>query len=105
MPIAYLRNRFVAELPLWHLHYWQCGLLILWSAWPWLALSIFPGNETLALAHVIVLLPIAYLVGGLLSAAMPNFAYAYHLGVSATIFSISYLVMVGWRQRRNRRRI
>lgn len=105
MPIAYLRNRFIAELPLWHLHYWQYGLLALWSAWPWLALAMFPDNETLALAPVSVFLPLAYLVGSLFSAAMPHFTYAYPLGVSITIFSISYLVIVGWRQRRTRRRV
>lgn len=99
-PIVYLRNRFIAELPLWRLRYWQFALLILWSAWPWLAQALFPGNSTLALAPVFVFLPIAYLVGGLFSAAMPGFSYAYPLGISFTIFSITYLVIVSWRQRR-----
>jgi len=100
IPIAYFRNRFVAELPLWRLRYWQIALLILWSAWPWLAQALFPGNSTLALAPVFIFLPIAYLIGGLFSAAMPSFAYAYPLGVSLTIFSIAYLIVVSWRQRR-----
>lgn len=97
--IAYFRNRFVAELPLWRLRYWQIALLILWSTWPWLAQALFPGNSTLALAPVFIFLPIAYVIGGLFSATITSFAYVYPLGVSLTIFSIAYLIIVSWRRR------
>lgn len=99
---VYLRNRFVAELPLWRLRHWQLALLICWATWPWLAQWFFPDNSTLALAPIIVFLPIAYLVGSLVSAALPGFGHAYTLGMSFTIFFVAYLVIVSWRQRRVR---
>lgn len=97
-----LRQRFFSEMPLWRLHSWQLALIALLSVWPWLVQALFPGHETLSLAPVFVFLPVGYLVGRLFEALFPV-SWAYPLGVSATIFLVSYLAVVSWRARRGKR--
>ena len=102
--VAYLRDRFIAELPLWRLRWWQLTLIASWAAWPWIAGWLFPGDTDIAFLPVIVFLPFAYLVGGIFAAAFPDFSHAYEFGVSFTVFLVAYLVIVSWRQRRAKKR-
>jgi membrane protein implicated in regulation of membrane protease activity len=94
-----LWRRFLSELPLWRLHSWQLAVLGLLAIWPWLVQALFPGHELLSLAPVFVFLPVGYFVGGLFMALLPV-SWAYQLGVSVTVFVLSYLVIVSWRSRR-----
>lgn len=96
--IAKLKQRFIGELPLWRLSFWQFLLLLLWASWPWLAQWAFPGNPALAFGPVFISPPFAYLVGSLFMALLPGCSQAYALGVSFTIFLLAYLGLVSWRQ-------
>ena len=101
--VTNLKQRFVAELPLWHLSLWQLFLRVVWAAWPWLVEAVLPGHEVLAFAPVFVFLPIAYIVGNSFVALFPSISFAYPLGISLTIFMLLYLCIVSWRQRRVQR--
>ena len=96
--VAKLKQRFIDELPLWRLSFWQFLLLVLWADWPWLAQWAVPGNADLAFGPVFIFLPFAYPVGGMFMALFPGLSFAYGLGVSVTIFALAYLGLVSGRQ-------
>ena len=106
--IPMLKQRFIAELPLWRLSGVQFLLLLLWAAWPSLATLVFPGNEALALAPVFIFLPFVYVVGYPLTVSMAGLFSipinaAHSLAIGITVFVLAYLGLVSWRQGRRRR--
>lgn len=95
--IASLRARWRIEREVWHLRPWQLVGLLLLSAWPWVMGAAFPDSQWVAMAPVIVFMPLAYLGGSALHALVPDLPVAYPLGASLTIFFFAYLLVVSWR--------
>lgn len=95
-----LRDRWNVELQYWRLRWWQLGLLVAWSIWPWLCFWWFPAHEELWLVPMIPFLPLGYIVGGIFMGLLPGIPWAHSLGMSVTIFSLSYLIVVSWRWHR-----
>lgn len=99
-PAHSLRDRWNVELQYWRLRWWQFVLLLAWSVWPWLCSWWFPGHEELWLVPMIPFLPFGYIIGGVFMGLLPGVPWAYSLGVSVTIFCLSYLIVVSWRWHR-----
>jgi len=100
----YLRNRWNKYLKYWRLRWWQFALLVLWSAWSWVCSGLFPGHPELWLFPQAPFLAFGYLGGGLFMAIFPGQSWAYPLGLSFTIFLLTYLVLVSWRWHRESKR-
>lgn len=97
---SYFYKRWKKELKYWRLRWWQFALLLLWSAWSWICGWLFPGNPDLWLLPQAPFLIFGYLGGGLLMTVFPSQPWAYPIGSSSTVFLLTYLVIVGWRWRR-----
>ncbi|MCB1617868.1 MAG: hypothetical protein KDI08_04075 [Pseudomonadales bacterium] len=100
----YLRNRWEKELKHWRLRWWQFALLLLWSAWSWICGWLFPEHPGLWLVPQVPFLAFGYLGGGLFMAIFPSQPWAYQLGLSFTVFLLTYLALVSWRWHREGKR-
>lgn len=97
----YLRNRWNKELEYCLLRWWQFVLLLLWSTWSLICGWLFPTRPELWLFPQAPFLPFGYLGGGLFMAIFPGQSWAYPLGLSFTVFLITYLALVSWRWHRD----
>jgi hypothetical protein len=102
---TYLRDRWHKELKFWRLRWWQFALLLLWSTWPWIFGWTFPRHPELWLFPQAPLLAFGYLGGGLFMAIFPRQPWAYPLGLSFTVFLLTYLILVSWRWHRESKRV
>lgn len=95
-----LRDRWNRELKYWRLSWWQLVLLLVWSYWGWICNWLIPGYPELWLLPQTPFLGIGYFAGGLFMALFPGQPWAFPLGISLTVFLLTYLALVSWRWRR-----
>lgn len=100
---VYLRTRWNNELQYWRLRWWQLVLLLVWSLWSAICGWLFPGYPELWLFPQAAFLPLGYVIGSLFLAIFPGQPWAYALGLVFTVFLLTYLALVSWRQAKKRR--
>jgi hypothetical protein len=94
---AYFQTRWRRELKYYRLRWWQCALLVCWSVLPWFYIWLLPHSELWLFIHA-PFLPFGYIGGGLSMIFFPGQPWAYPLGYSFTVFLLTYLILVDWRQ-------